>query len=56
MNKAITLIAMLLMYLLPALTTPAYAENHAKDDTATTDADDKKKKKSGEEEEEPDCD
>ena len=56
MNKAITLIAILMMYLFPALTTPAYAESHAKDNTATTDTDDKKKKKVGEEEEEPDCD
>ncbi len=55
MRKIITLIAMMLMYMLPALTTPAYAASHAKADAATTDADTKKKKVE-EEEEEPECD
>ena len=50
---------MLFMYMLPALTTPVYAESHEKAADATTaDADTKKKKKAGEEEEEeePECD
>ena len=58
MNKFIALIVMLLMYMLPALTAPAYAASHEKADaatTTTTDADDKKKK-AGEEDEEPECD
>ena len=55
MRKIITLIAMMLVYLLPALTTPAYAASHAKADAAATDADTKKKKVE-EEEEEPECD
>ena len=58
MKKIITLIAMLLMYMLPALTVPAYAESHVKADAAATTDVDAKKKKAGEEEEEeePECD
>jgi len=55
MRKIITLIVMSFMYILPVLTTPAYAASHEKTDTATTtDADTKKKVE--EEEEEPECD
>ena len=54
MNKFITLIVMLLIYMIPALITPAYAASHAKTDATTTDADDKKKKV-GKEDEEPEC-
>ncbi len=46
---------MMLVYMLPALTTPAYAASHAKAEAATDAATDKKKK-AGEEEEEPECD
>jgi len=56
MKKIIALIAMLLMYMLPSLTTPAYAASHEKSDAATTDADTKKKKAEAEEDEEPECD
>ena len=58
MKKIITLIAMLLMYMLPALTTPAYAASHEKADAATEADADANKKKAGEEEEEeePECD
>ena len=60
MEKTVTLIAMMLVYMLPALTTPAFAASHAKADAATADAAADKKKKKGEEEEEeeeePDCD
>ena len=56
MKKIITFIAMMLIYMLPALTTPAYAASHAKADAATTDADSKKKKAEAEEDEEPECD
>ena len=58
MKKIFTLIIMLFMYMLPALTTPVYAESHEKvADATTADADTKKKKKAGEEEEEePECD
>lgn len=58
MNKITTLIAILLMYMLPAFTTPAYAASHAKADVATTDTTDTgdKKKEAGEEDEEPECD
>jgi len=45
----------ILMYLLPALTTPTYAESHVKADSATTTGDDSKQKVE-EEEEEPECD
>lgn len=56
MKNIVALIAMLLMYMLPALTTSVYAESHAKaTDAATTDADTKKKAEE-EEEEEPECD
>ena len=43
------------MYMLPALTTPAYAASHVKEDAATTDVD-TKKKNADEEDEEPECD
>ncbi len=61
MKKIITLMAIMLVYMLPALTTPAYAASHAKAADATMDADAKKKKaaeeKAAEEEdEEPECD
>jgi ribosomal protein L12E/L44/L45/RPP1/RPP2 len=58
MNRFFTVLAMLLMYMLPALTTPVYAESHAKAADATkTEADtEKKKADEEEEEEEPDCD
>ncbi len=55
MKKIITLIAMMLVFMLPALTIPAYAASHAKADAATTDAD-TNKKKAAEEDEEPECD
>jgi hypothetical protein len=55
MKKIITLIAMMLIYMLPALTTPAYAASHAKADAATTEVD-AKKKAAEEEDEEPECD
>jgi len=55
MTKLITLIAMMLVFMLPALTTPAFAASHAKAEAATADAPADKKKKKGEEEEEPEC-
>lgn len=54
MKKTIKLMALMLIFMLPALTTTAYAESHAKADVAT-DAD-KKKPTAEEEDEEPDCD
>lgn len=53
MKKIISLMVVMFVYILPVLTTPAYAASHAKVDSATTDA---KKKKPAEEDEEPDCD
>ncbi len=58
MKKTINLMALMLVFMLPALTTPSYAASHAKDDTATTDTDTDKKKGEAEEDEdeEPECD
>jgi len=47
--------AMMLAFMLPTLTTPAFAASHAKTEAATADAPADKKKKEEEEEEEPEC-
>jgi len=57
MKKIITFIALLLVYMLPALSTPAYAASHAKAADVAAPADADTKKKVGEDEdEEPECD
>ena len=60
MNKIISLMAVMLVFMLPALTTPAYAASHAKADVATDGDADKKKvvteEATTEEDEEPECD
>ena len=70
MNKIISFMAVMLVYILPVLTTPTYAASHAKANVATdtedtdtdtdkkkaTDPDKKKPAPTTEDDAEPDCD